>query len=119
MNTNELRIGNFLLTDYDYLCEVELIHRKHFDCRELTTGVFVVNGKYKPILINDDWFFKLGFYKEGDYFIYPNREILEILFKGVGYDILCPDCVFYNIQYVHELQNIYSSIGIELKIHTI
>lgn len=61
MDSRDIKIGNYLLTSYSYLCEVELIHKNHFDCRELTTGLFVTNGEYKPVPLTPDWAEILGF----------------------------------------------------------
>jgi len=112
MKASELRIGNYLTTDYDYLCEVELIHKKHFDCRELTTGLFIPNGIYKPIILNEDWLIKYNHSKlDKELFSieYEYNEI-QLTFKGDGYNVDIGGIVIAFVQYVHEWQNTYFAL---------
>ncbi len=105
MEAKELRIGNLLLTDYDYLVEVEFIHKNHFDCRELTTGSFVVNGKYKPIPLTEEWLVKFGYRWTNGYgyrFLKGWIKLKEGVWKS--YDLEA------EVKYVHELQNLYYAL---------
>lgn len=120
MEAKELRMGNLLLTDYDYLVEVEFIHRNRFDCRECTTGNFVLNGKYKPILLTEQWLLKFGFERvtptENGYdndCAYELKNFGRIALKN-GFLITDQyyflDGLDFNLKHVHELQNLYYAL---------
>ncbi len=102
MEAKELRMGNLLLTDYDYLVEVEFIHRNRFDCRECTTGNFVLNGKYKPIPLTEEWIVNFGY-----------EDLIDMAIS------FCKECKYYGIEItsedlrkikVHEAQNLYYAL---------
>ena len=120
MEAKELRMGNLLLTYYDYLVEVEFIHKNHFDCRELTTGIVVFNAKYKPIPLTEEWLLKFGFERvtptengyDNDY-AYELKNFGRIALEN---GVLIPDQYYFldgldfNLKHVHELQNLYYAL---------
>lgn len=127
MESKELRIGNYLLTTSGLQVEVEFIHSKHFDCRELGTGLFIPNGEYKPAPITEDWLLRLGFEKYkvsksfGNTFILKYKNtIFKVCNKGGSDNFIG---VFYlktqihtfpisdiDVKYIHQLQNLYFAI---------
>ncbi len=109
MKTNELRIGNYLMTNHDYLCEVELIHKNHFDCRETTTGNFIPNGEYKPIQLTEEWIMKFGLKKM------PITEYTQDTYDFFGFKLWVKNGKFLfddriEIKYIHTLQNLFYSL---------
>lgn len=111
---NGLRIGNYLkYKNTNDLAIVELIHKKHFDCRD-EFGLFTPNGNYEPITLNEEWFIKLGFKKLRD----GERFELEKFSIDLYSEFFPKGRVYYNswaiidkkIDYVHELQNLYFTI---------
>ncbi len=109
MEAKNFRIGNYLLTDYSYLCKVELIHKKHFDCREITTGNFIPNGKYKEILLDEEWIEALGLIYDSTFLCWElNNFKLETDFNDVFW--IEYNGVRKDVIYVHQLQNLFFAL---------
>lgn len=113
IDTRELRLGNcvYFKNTHD-IGTVEILHGKHFDCRD-KYGAFIPNGKYDPIPLTEDILLKCGAVKvvEKQYNLFGMRLHLH----GSNF-----------IEYVHEieiksfhhLQNAYFfTRGKELKIN--
>lgn len=130
MKASELRIGNFLnYKNTDDLAIVEIIHGKHFDCRD-EYGIFTPNGNYEPIPLTEEWLINFGMeYTDGFsssrrlYFNTHEYDLSQVTYnekegllrfsnghpKGTS---LIP-----HIKYVHQLQNLYFALtGEELTI---
>ena len=78
MEIKELRIGNCLqYKNTNDIAIVELIHKKHFDCRD-EYGSFTPNGNYQPIPLTEEWLLKFGFNP------LPFANILNSYTKSIG-----------------------------------
>lgn len=124
MKTTELRIGNMLYCRNTVdVAIVELIHKKHFDCRD-DYGMFTPNGKYEPIPLTEEWLLKLGFEKDE----YNNQKAYYYTFNGFKLNVINGSLVIDNpnqlasaknikIEHVHQLQNLYFALtGEELEV---
>lgn len=129
MKAEELRIGNLLYyKGSQYVANVQLISGNHFDCRDNDMGCFTPNGSYEPIPLTEEWLVKFGFApcREGSTVLqkviaysdesYPctlqvSGSGIQICRSGIG--AICP-----NIEYVHQLQNLYFALtGEELEVN--
>lgn len=102
IHANELRIGNFLYyKNSNDLAIVEIIHKKHFDCRD-EYGIFTPNDNYEPIPLTEEWLLKFGFaerclivgnhkieYENNNFWLNDNGIILN---------------------HVHQIQNLFFSL---------
>jgi hypothetical protein len=109
MKSNELRIGNLV---NDYFREIIV------DVNINVLKSILTNKRclYKPILLTEEWLLKLGFHKyKGDnidFFLndFETSCNMDLLFwKGTQ---------IKNINYVHQLQNLYFSLTGEELIFT-
>ena len=118
---NELRIGNWVT-----------IHRTEL---EMLEGDFAYsNDFYSPIPLTEHWLFRFGFEKQIDYeqsineygkFSESNgrRGVGLYLHDGEWFvtfreDVGCGWCELNEIQYVHQLQNIYFALTNDELIYT-
>jgi len=123
INGYDVMVGNYLyFKNTKDIAVVDLIHGKHFDCREFTTGSFIPNGNYEPIELHPEVLSRLGFKldDQGCYSMWVGNmnysySVTEGFCFGQGmeysYDI--------EMKYVHELQIAMLSLAkhrIELKI---
>lgn len=103
MKTNDLRIGNLVLNDDDGgVCKLFNIHEGYIN--------------HKPIPLTEEWLLKFGFKSIQDgWYEYSNSNITfswniydrQLRFLGEP----------FNIQYVHQLQNLYFALtGEELEV---
>lgn len=111
---NGLRVGNYLkYKNTNDLAIVELIHKKHFDCRD-EFGLFTPNGNYEPITLNEEWFLKCksnsifnnGFeYKKtttGRFEVYVGISLITVIefvheLQNLNFALLGEDIVFENV----------------------
>lgn len=117
LQAKDLRINNLLYYKHtEEIVEVELIHKKHFDCRT-KQGTFIPNGSYEPIPLSEDWLLKLGFEKiagayilnNGDFEMVYNEDHISLIVEG--------QWLTTKINNVHNVQNLYYYIkGEELTI---
>ena len=111
MEATELRIGNFLnYKNTDDLATVELIHKKHYDCRD-EFGNFTPNGNYEPIPLTKEWFEKFGYYDVNmpSHFTKDEMTIDEHKFWDCN-GMFIDDKNGVRIKYVHQLQNLYFAL---------
>lgn len=121
----QLRIGNLLYyKGTTNIAKVELIHNKHFDCRD-EYGGFTPNGAYEPIPLSEEVLLKCRFEKcekhENFYQIILNDWTkIYVAFHEKQYAVelsvskhsFCP-----KVKHLHQLQNLYCSLtGEELKV---
>lgn len=110
MKATELRIGNYLYyKNTNDLAIVELIHKKHFDCRD-EYGSFSPNGNYEPIPLTEEWLLKLGFdkkFSKDKFTIIPNGKLDYE--KGRTY-FNAWTILEHQPEYVHQLQNLYFAL---------
>jgi hypothetical protein len=139
MEIKELKIGNCLhYKNTNDIAIVELIHKKHFDCRD-EYGSFTPNGNYQPIPLTEEWLLKFGFKKHGAYefyfdilnyetsnffdehiektnlqfYIYNEHKIevkIDIDATNVEGEFEGKTLFLKHIQYVHQLQNLYFAL---------
>lgn len=126
MKASELRLGNYVIDNRARICQVTEINN---DTSEIAYGFMAwpINGEgttttpHKPIPLTEQWLLDFGF-KEGSNTEYTNNTYVK---KGVSFwnknrDFTC--IVFetfrgLEINYVHQLQNLYHSLtGEELTI---
>ena len=130
MEANDLRIGNFITSDYDELSIVSKIESKEFNtyngceyeriiCKRNNTSsdfIIVHDDNWKPIPLTEEWLLKFGFVKkEIGYSKLTSME--ECFLISFGKHININGVKFNNeIKYVHQLQNLYFALtGEELK----
>lgn len=132
MKIQELRIGNYILDNYNNVVQVELI-----DNNGGINGYFGIAGyepadikSFKPIPLTEDWLLKFRFKKKSKGF-YIKNEIRGIAKWSYQIEMFPAQshlgyCAIYehgegitvrNFQYVNQLQNLYFSLtGEELTI---
>ena len=116
MKASELRLGNLFIEEYSgKIIEVIGLEKN----RITFSGLFLDKWQAKPIPLTEEWFLKLGF--ETDNIEWWNGIItIGIYEDGLFY---CPTGQTYirrgkEIQYLHQLQNLYFAlIGEELIIN--
>lgn len=111
IKSTELRIGNFLYyKNTNDLATVELIHKKHYDCRD-EFGNFTPNGSYEPIPLTKEWFNKFGYYNENrpDHFEKDEYTIDAHPF-WICNEMFIDDKNGVRIKYVHQLQNLFFAL---------
>jgi hypothetical protein len=122
MDTNELRIGNFLEYKTGKIITVGAIHSTCVYPKGLENGClsFV---QFKPVKLNKEWFKKLGFTYYSLPTISDRKTGYYTLKYGSKFKIGRSDdnYAFSNfrkpLQYVHELQNLcFSLTAIELTV---
>jgi hypothetical protein len=115
MKASELRIGNSIMQDEDF------VFVTYWRLKLIEDGVLI----YKPIPLTEEWLLKLGFkYKEWDnHFIIKNGDYFNSIKKyddGWRYNTDESEATCYyltTIKYVHQLQNLYFALtGEELTI---
>jgi hypothetical protein len=129
MKANELRIGNCLFVPgIDREVIVSAIFKTHYVCEDYNGIRFEESLRinYQPIPLTEEWFEKWGFYKDGEYW---SKGIFDYKYcfkyrdwannwafyqeytdspnskdDGIKYPIS------FDIQYVHQLQNLWYSL---------
>jgi hypothetical protein len=123
MEIKEIRIGNCLqYKNTKDIAIVELIHKKHFDCRD-EYGSFTANGNYQPIPLTEEWLLKFGFEfrdtnKQYGWYLEVsiNRVLTWCHSKEINLEFDLEDYNYnntlfdFNCQYVHQLQNLYFAL---------
>jgi hypothetical protein len=102
MEANELRIGNFVLQDNEIISGITSNSIHKFDL-----GLI----KLEPILLNEEWFNKFGYYDENN----PNTfEKDEYTIDAHTFwdcnGMFIDDKNGVRIKYVHQLQNLYFAL---------
>ena len=127
MKANELRIGNFVDLGSRIAKVIEVNHQACVvvDLEE-TQDTIEDYERTKGIILTDEWFIKFGFYKDGEYW---SRDIFDYKYC-FRYRDWANNWAFYqeytdspdpkddgkkypisfDIEYVHQLQNIWHSL---------
>ena len=114
---NELRLNNLLKRGEDVVI-VSAIFRSHFNCVNQESGIDYGNNhqnNYQPIPLTEEWLLKFGF--QDRFLLCDNHKIdYEITERS--------EIIFWlnengiNLEFVHQLQNLYFALtGEELKIN--
>ena len=127
MKSNELRIGNFVDLGSRIAKVIEVGHQSCtvVDLEE-TQDTMEDYERTKGIILTDEWFIKFGFYKDGEYW---SRDIFDYKYCFRYRDWAnnwafyqeytdSPDSkddgkkypISFDIEYVHQLQNIWYSL---------
>ena len=120
MKGSELRIGNYyMFADYN-----GIVARK---VREIKSNEFGLIGDYdgtnyeicKPIRLTEEWLLKFGFYKNDELFTIEWNEFSFSIFDfDNGKFAINNSFNYVDINYVHQLQNLYFALtGEELIIN--
>jgi hypothetical protein len=125
INIRELKLGNIIQEQgLPYLRLSPFIFREILDKPYLIKGLKSKEPRFKPMPLSNEWMVKLGFSenKDGQWL---NHRGLSLWFRLDLRDNV-PDLTIWNytslfsirqLQYVHELQNVYFSLtGEELKL---
>ena len=127
MKSNELRIGNFVDLGSRIAKVIDIGHQS---CTvadlEETQDTMEDYERTKGIILTDEWFIKFGFYKDGEYW---SRNIFDYKYcfryrdwaknwafyqeytdSGNSKDDGVKYPISYDIEYVHQLQNIWYSL---------
>jgi len=121
----DLRVGNYIQTDYEGLLEVVNINNEGFDfvdCRKPTyraLGRYEIEPQIKPIPLTEEWLLKIGGKPlTNGYWISVSNLKAELhfeLFKNTDEIVttlksqFC-DLILDRIYYVHQLQNLYFAL---------
>jgi len=110
MKANELRVGNYVIQDMEFIRGISSMSLHKFNL-----GLI----QLKPILLVEEWIFAFGFEKnENGFFNLIKDSEVQILIRDDYWT--CDGIVFslFNLKYVHQLQNLYFALtGEELKIN--
>jgi len=118
MKASELRIGNLLEFSNGIVpSKIITVGRRFFSSASVNgdgDGDFQITPYYKPITLNEDWLMKFGFDKNFDFLL--RKKGFSICFEKVGNKLNCYlESIGIDIQYVHQLQNLYFAlVGKEL-----
>jgi hypothetical protein len=96
IKANEIRIGNWLKGAYDF---------------QVTEIPGYDQGCYDPIPLTEEWFTKFGFVNgrnHGGMVLLVDKDRGDYLDSNVRF-VFFPGS--YNIQYVHQLQNLYFALS--------
>jgi hypothetical protein len=103
MKAEELRIGNYV---YDTLGKVNRI-----DLEAITYIVKEPHNQVKPLPLTEEWLLKFGF-ENNKLGLFDVRKVVD----DIAYHIYFIKTHLKEIQYVHQLQNLYFALtGEELK----
>jgi hypothetical protein len=118
IKANELRIGNYIQRDDEPL-EVDSEIIRNFDELDI-----ILIYKYSPIPLTEEWLLKFGFVKQrneyikGDYCLTLIYDTTSWLLAEFDYNTDAFVHIGRNIDYVHNLQNLYFALtGEELNIN--
>lgn len=116
MKASELRVGNFIRFNNLIQPEEIITINPRFFCSAMCNKDFDINGYYKPIPLTEEWLLKFGFKKENTLHdgtsVYNGTPYLYFKDGYARISIKTPD-----IEYVHQLQNLYFSLtGEELSL---
>ncbi|MGV6945062.1 hypothetical protein [Sphingobacterium kyonggiense] len=118
LRATDLRIGNLVYyKNTKDIAKVELIHNKHFDCRD-EYGNFTPNGNYEPIPLSEEVLLKAGFKHKGAGFYIHASSLLDLCNIGDDFFLVGLKGVSLSkVYYLHQLQNLYYSLtGEELEV---
>jgi hypothetical protein len=122
INANELRIGNYIFIANSHpIVLVDAIINDPFELYVKDLDGIYIDYDYslyaEPIPLTEEWLFRLGFNKYGDWFCEMNVNInISLVHKKtfIGQDC---EVEIKNITTVHQLQNLYFALtGEELQI---
>lgn len=102
MKANELRIGNYVYQLFDKI-KVPAVIENFNDLIKIEQNI----KDFKPILLTEKWLLKFGFNKENKSFTkmgHPRWQLVRNISKNVYY------YKGANIEYVHQLQNLYFAL---------
>jgi len=111
MKSTDLRIGNYIYNNEGEITKVALLGA---DLVMVDDSKKVIEKNCAPIPLTEDWLLRFGFESSGDdgYNTDWNNGNITIV-EGVDYFI--EDKTGVNIEYVHQLQNLYYALtGAEL-----
>lgn len=124
MELNELRLGNFVRQGKVLEIRANAVKLKYF--AENLKNSLITYENVKPIKLTEEWLLKLGFVKGKDVGIYNNVFYLEGFYISLSEyinifvdwnDDTNEPTMFYEVCYVHQLQNLYFALtGKELTI---
>jgi len=130
LEAKELRVGNLVYFKNTHdVAKVELIHNKHYDCRD-EHGLFIPNGNYEAIPLSELHLIGLGFNNVRKNFLMNHKEFHNNKINEGAFYVETVGDAFNNwylyhktkmitssIQYVHQLQNLYFALcGEELEL---
>lgn len=109
LRATDLRVGNLVYyKNTNDIAKVELIHNKHFDCRD-EYGSFTPNGDYEPIPLSEEVLLKCGFEKDKDSpWLLCNGML--VLNTGNHNTWEYGQSVIKDIKYLHTLQNVFFAL---------
>ena len=107
IKSNELRCGNLVWDNYGGIYKVVNINSEGFDYIDAVKPSFKAIGRYEleniePIPLTEDWLKRFGFGRLGKYSFRTKHLIIHHRKRGFVINKKIRE-----IQYVHELQNIY------------
>jgi hypothetical protein len=101
MKASELRIGNSIMQDEDF------VFVTYWRLKLIEDGVLI----YKPIPLTEEWLLKFGYIKGKIYYTEKEHGTISFYFND-SEELKCEvyDWTYDNIKYVHQLQNLYFAL---------
>ena len=118
MKATELRIGNLVWDDYSGEMIVSQIYQSNVSLRKtinLSEGIYGIDN-IEPIPLTEEWLLKLGFNHNADENEFYWLDEFSIA-KRSDFEVFLNDEYICDLQYFHQLQNLYFALtGEELTI---
>ena len=112
MKASELRIGNLVNYNEGGIFKVIGIHEFGIDCENEIETTYMEYENFKPIPLTEEWLLKFGF-KNNRLGLFDCVKVGD----DIGYHIYFIGKHLKEVQYVHQLQNLYFALtGEELTI---
>ena len=116
MKASDLRLGNLV----DFNGRTSIVDTINYDCinEDLDLNSKMHFDYIKPIPLTEEWLLKFGYIKGKIYYTQKECGIISFYFNDL-HELKCEvyDWTYENIQYVHQLQNLYFALtSEELKI---
>lgn len=123
MNSSDLRIGNYVLTDDNIICQVSKIETKEYTkwnsgeevsiiCKQINTKDLYLecdNDNWQPIELTEELLLKCGFQKLGKYTFVCDTALMQLEI-GVITNKLLHSILAIEVKHVHQLQNLYYAL---------
>ena len=112
IKANELRIGNYLLMG-GRIIKISGILKNGFYFGEHGYATNIINW-FEPISLTEEWLLKFGFEKTNNPTLYSHKSVCmkhnTTSYYPVAFDDGGAFSIGKNIQYVHQLQNLYFAL---------
>lgn len=99
MLVNELRVGNYVTQDGEFIQGISSNGIHKFDIEQISL---------EPIPLTEQWLLKFGFKKKQTHYTHSINRGYEFILDSDF--TLCDIDIFVSVKYVHQLQNLYFAL---------